>query len=281
MKTMYVKLDEQNKVVRCDTNNIEGFVRVEMKDGLTFDKMMSCFYQDGELVFDEQHYKNRVKLRNEKSLLFKKRIEDENTLRKIEMKNRLSQLTDDEARQVSSLFDCYEKNACYNTGDRFLYDGVLYKANTDIDKNNTQLPSPTCDLYTIVQYDDVYLSCFNLKIGVFMVKTGKVKFDNNYWLKKPDGTWSNTWNFFEIIYQDFGTHNVVYVYNVGKVSLTSTDGGETFTQSELSNDIFTNSDPVYINIPESEIDALVRKKLNPMNQNKIITWEEPMHEIAQ
>lgn len=112
-----------------------------------------------------------------------------------------------------------------------------------------------------------------------MVKMGKVKFDNNYWAKKPDGTWSNTWNFFDVLWQDFGTHNVVYIGNVGKVSLTSTDGGKTFTEGELVNDGFTSADPVYINIPESEIDALVRKKLNPMNQDKIITWEEPLHEV--
>ena len=149
MKIIYVKLNEQNKVVRCDTNDIDGCIEVEVEDDMNGDKLFSSFYIDGQIKFDADDYTRRVVKREEKMAAAKQRKLDEEKLKNIEMRYRLAALSDEEALSVMSLFPSWNKDEAYHSGERLVYDNKLYKLMNDTNGNNLP-PDKNASLYSVI-----------------------------------------------------------------------------------------------------------------------------------
>lgn len=150
MKTVYVKLNEQNKIVRCDTNDIYGHVRVDVDDDMTGDKLMSSFYIDGQIKFDADDYAKRVAKRREQMNAAKQRKLDEEKLKNIEMKYRLASLSDEDAMSVMSLFPSWDKDAKYQKDERVVYSDNLYRVLNDTN-GNSSTPDKNKSFYSVIR----------------------------------------------------------------------------------------------------------------------------------
>lgn len=112
-----------------------------------------------------------------------------------------------------------------------------------------------------------------------MIKKGKVKFCNNYWMDMGDGTWTNYDDYYDVVVHDFGAYTIGYLYQTASQKYVSTDGGKTYTEKDLEVAANCEARGPFMNI--IDMDAIVRRVLNPYNIDKIITWEEPLTEVPQ
>ena len=125
---VYIKIDDTNKIIECDTNNFDGYIEIEIDEELfNSGKILNCYYHDGEVVFDEVDYNDLQNQFDER----KKISEAKARLEQIMLDNTLLSLDDKTAREVRYLFDKWEPDKDYITGDRKRYDDNLYKCKQD------------------------------------------------------------------------------------------------------------------------------------------------------
>lgn len=105
-----------------------------------------------------------------------------------------------------------------------------------------------------------------------MIKTGQIKYDNNYWMNNGDGTWSNFHIYYDVIMHGFGAYNVVYVVGAFKDSLVSTDGGKTFDVKEHV--IYDNGSNPQMLVNVTNVEEAVENLM--ASGNKTVTWVKPM-----
>lgn len=125
---VYIKIDENNKILTCDTNNLGDLIEIEIDEELFYSgKILNCYYHDGEVVFDEVDYNDLQNQFDER----KKISEAKARLEQIMLDNTLLSLDDKTAREVRYLFDKWEPDKAYITGDRKRYGDNLYKCKQD------------------------------------------------------------------------------------------------------------------------------------------------------
>lgn len=121
---VYIQVDNKNKIIGCDTNDLGDSIEVEIEQDL-FDsyKILNCYYQNGEVVFNEDEYNDRPNksIENEKITKAKAKLDD------IMRQNALAFLDDSNAYEVRYLYDKWERDKDYITGDRKRYGDNLYK----------------------------------------------------------------------------------------------------------------------------------------------------------
>lgn len=121
---VYITVDEDNRVVSCDTNNFGSSIEVDIEpEMLESMKILSCSYINGQLVDDEEEYNKLLEI-NERD---KKYQESLIKFNEISMRNTLVALNDADAYEVRYLYDEWRPNTLYKVGDRILCDDNLYK----------------------------------------------------------------------------------------------------------------------------------------------------------
>lgn len=150
MKLVYIKTNEENKIVRCDTNKISDSVCVEVEDDMTGDKLFSSFYIDGQVKFDADDYASRVAKRQKQIATAKQKKIAMEKLESIEMKHRLASLSDEDAVSVMSLFPSWDKAASYQKGERVVYADNLYRVLNNTN-GNSLTPDKETSLYSVIQ----------------------------------------------------------------------------------------------------------------------------------
>ena len=70
----YIKIDENNKIISCDTNKFGNLISVDIDEELFNSmKILSCSYIDGEVVYDEvtrnEQFKAAEKAKSIRNLL--------------------------------------------------------------------------------------------------------------------------------------------------------------------------------------------------------------------
>lgn len=120
----YIKIDENNKIISCDTNKFGNLISVDIDEEL-FDsmKILSCSYIDGQVVYDEDNYNEQL----EAAEKAKKYQESLAKFNEINMRSTLTLLSDTDAYGVRYLYDPWEPNTDYVVGDRRLNGDILYK----------------------------------------------------------------------------------------------------------------------------------------------------------
>lgn len=133
---VYIKIDENNKISTCDTNNLGNLIEIEIDEELFYSgKILNCYYIDGEIIFNEDDYND---LQNQ-FIEQKKISEAKARLEQIMFNNTLLSLDDKTAREVRCLFDKWKPNKDYITGDRKRRGDNLYKCKQD-HKSQAQYP---------------------------------------------------------------------------------------------------------------------------------------------
>lgn len=133
---VYIEIDENNKISACDTNNLGNLIELEIDEELFYSgKILNCYYRDGKVVFDEDDYNDLQNQFEE----HKKISEAKARLEQIMLHNTLLSLDDKTAREVRCLYDKWERNKNYITGDRKRYGDNLYKCKEN-HKSQAQYP---------------------------------------------------------------------------------------------------------------------------------------------
>lgn len=133
---VYIKIDENNKILTCDTNNLGDLIEIEIDEELFYSgKILNCYYRDGEVVLDENDFNEQNNL-----ILERNKINDARAkLDEIMLKNALTTLDDTDAYEVRYLYNKWEPDKDYITGDRKRYGDNLYKCKQD-HKSQAQYP---------------------------------------------------------------------------------------------------------------------------------------------
>lgn len=120
----YIKIDENNKIIGCDTNKFGNLISVDVDEEL-FDstKILNCSYIDGQIVCNEDNHNEQL----EAAENAKKYQESLAKFNEINMINALTLLSDADAYEVRYLYDPWEPDTDYVVGDRRLNGDILYK----------------------------------------------------------------------------------------------------------------------------------------------------------
>ena len=133
---VYIGIDEKNKIITSSISDSTNLIEVEVDEELfNSGKILNCYYQNGEVVFDEDDY-NDLQNQFEES---KKINEAKARLEQIMLDNTLLSLDDNTAREVRYLYDKWKRDKDYITGDRKRYGDNLYKCKHD-HKSQAQYP---------------------------------------------------------------------------------------------------------------------------------------------
>lgn len=133
---VYINVDENNKIIGCDTNKFGNLISVDVDEEL-FDsmKILSCSYIDGQVVYNEDDHNEQL----EAAEKAKKYQESLAKFNEINMRNALTLLSDADAYEVRYLYDPWEPDTDYEVGDRRLNGDILYKCKQ---KHTSQLIYP-------------------------------------------------------------------------------------------------------------------------------------------
>lgn len=152
MGTIYVRTNEQGKIVRSDTNPIEDSIQIEIEDDLLEDvKILYCTYKDGRVTFDEEAYN---KEQNQNEAIKAQETMLETMMLKSSRAMFLSELPDEEAVKIPLMYDSWSMyiGRSLKAGARVEHNGLLYKVPQNIPvvlKN--QPPGPyTAALYVLI-----------------------------------------------------------------------------------------------------------------------------------
>lgn len=121
---LYIQIDENNKIISCDTNNFGNLISVDIDEEL-FDsmKILSCSYIDGQVIYNEDDHNEQL----EAAEKAKKYQESLAKFNEINMRSALTLLSDADAYEVRYLYDPWEPDTDYDVGDRRLNGDALYK----------------------------------------------------------------------------------------------------------------------------------------------------------
>ena len=121
---LYIQVDENNKIISCDTNKFGNLISVDIDEELFNSmKILSCSYIDGQVIYNEDE-RNKQLDSAEKAKKYQESLAKFN---EINMRNALTLLSDVDAYEVRYLYDPWERDTDYEVGDRRLYGDVLYK----------------------------------------------------------------------------------------------------------------------------------------------------------
>lgn len=121
---VYININENNKIVSCDTNKFGNLISVDIDEEL-FDsmKILSCSYIDGQVIYDKGKHNKQLQIAENA----KKYQESLTKFNEINMRNALTLLSDADAYEVRYLYDPWEPDTDYVVGDRRLNGDILYK----------------------------------------------------------------------------------------------------------------------------------------------------------
>lgn len=154
MINVYIRVDENGKIISCDTNDIGGTIPVEIDEELfNSTKILHCYYTDGEVVFNEKSYEEEYNAVEEQKSIDKarKKIED------IQFNNTLCSLDDAVAYEVKCLYPKWMGDSVtYRQGDRVLFEDNLYKCKqTHTSENGIfRTPDRLPALWDLINPDD-------------------------------------------------------------------------------------------------------------------------------
>lgn len=121
---VYINVDENNKIISCDTNKTDGLIEVDIDEDLFYSmKILNCYYKNNEVVLDENDYNNQQEATAKYSKIQEARIK----LNDIIIRNVLNTIDDTDAYEVRYLYDPWERDTDYEVGDRRLNGDILYK----------------------------------------------------------------------------------------------------------------------------------------------------------
>lgn len=121
---IYINVDENNKIISCDTNKTDGLIEVDIDEDLFYSmKILNCYYKNNEVVLDENDYNNQQESTAKYSKIQEARIK----LNDIIIRNVLNTIDDTDAYEVRCLYDPWEPDTDYEVGDRRLNGDILYK----------------------------------------------------------------------------------------------------------------------------------------------------------
>lgn len=146
---IYVDLDENNKIVRGDTNRLNSsMVELDVDDSyIDSGKLLCSYYIDGEVVFSQEDYD---KIEAEKQAYLDK-IEAEKRLKELETTRLLSTLDDEQAPSFIVLFPVWDGNkVSYKKDERLSYNNKLYKVIDEHISQNDLTPDIATFLYTML-----------------------------------------------------------------------------------------------------------------------------------
>lgn len=124
----YIEIDKNNKIITSSISKSRNLMKVEVNEELFYSgKILNCYYLDGEIIFNEDDYND---LQNQ-FIEQKKISEAKARLEQIMFNNTLLSLDDKTAKEVRYLYDKWEPDKDYITGDRKRYDDNLYKCKQD------------------------------------------------------------------------------------------------------------------------------------------------------
>ena len=148
---VYIKIDEKNKIIACDTNQFGEYIEVEVDEEL-FDsgKILNCYYQNGEVVFNDDEYNEQLK-QYEKN---KKIDEAKVKMEQIVLQSALASLDDVVAYEVRYLYDKWQPNTKYKVGDRRRYEDNLYKCKQAHTSQAEYTPDMIPALWDIIADDE-------------------------------------------------------------------------------------------------------------------------------
>ena len=133
---VYIGIDENNKIITSSISDSTNLIEVEVDEELfNSGKILNCYYQDGEVVFNNDEYNEQLK-QYEKN---KKIDEAKAKMEQIMLQSALASLDDKTAREVRYLYDKWKRDKDYITGDRKRYGDNLYKCKHD-HKSQAQYP---------------------------------------------------------------------------------------------------------------------------------------------
>lgn len=127
MGTIYVRTNEQGKIVHSDTNPIEDSIQIEIEDELLEDiKILYCTYKDGQVTFDEEAYN---KEQNQNEAVQAQETMLETMMLKSSRAMFLSELPDEEAVKIPLMYDSWSMyiGRSLKAGARVEHNGLLYK----------------------------------------------------------------------------------------------------------------------------------------------------------
>lgn len=187
MGTIYVRTNEQGKIVHSDTNSIEDSIQIEIEDDLLEDtKILYCTYKDGEVTFDEEAY-NKDQSQNEA-------IQTQETmLESIMLKSSramlLAELPDEEAIKIPLMYGEWNPNGYeYKKGDRFTYNDKFYKVLLDHTSQADWTPDTASSLYVEISDPSVEWPEFKQPTGAHdaYMKDDKVTYNGKHYISTMD-----------------------------------------------------------------------------------------------
>lgn len=120
----YINVDENNKIISCDTNKFGNLISVDIDEELFNSmKILSCSYIDGEIIYNADVHNEQL----EAAENAKRYQESLAKFNEMSMRNTLSLLSDAQAYEVRYLYDPWESDTDYEVGDRRLSGDILYK----------------------------------------------------------------------------------------------------------------------------------------------------------
>lgn len=152
MGSIYVRTNEQGKIVHSDTNPIEDSIQIEIEDELLEDiKILYCTYKDGKVTFDEEAYNKEQK---QDEVVQAQEMMLETMMLKSSRAMFLSELSDEEAVKIPLMYDSWSMyiGQSLKAGARVEHNGLLYKVlqNVPVVLEN-QPPGPyTAALYVLI-----------------------------------------------------------------------------------------------------------------------------------
>lgn len=192
MITVYISTDENGKIVCCDTNKSDDeMIQVEIANELYEDfKILSCYYKNGEIVFDKEDYNNQTtQQQKDQEIAEAKRI-----LADIQMNTVLMSIPDEQAYSVKVLYPEWDGNGYkYKQGDRFMYNGKFYKVLQDHTSQAEWLPDKAPSLYVEISDPSEEWPEFKQPSGAHdaYMKNDKVTYNGKHYISLID---SNTWS---------------------------------------------------------------------------------------
>lgn len=133
---VYIKIDENNKIISCDTNKFGNLISVDIDEELFNSmKILSCSYIDGQVIYNKDSRNKQLKAAEQA----RKYQESLAKFNEINMRSALTLLSDADAYEVRYLYDPWEPDTDYEVGDRRLNGDILYKCKQ---KHTSQLIYP-------------------------------------------------------------------------------------------------------------------------------------------
>lgn len=159
----YINVDENNKIISCDTNKFGDPIEVEIDEDLFYSmKILNCNYENGEVILDEDNYNNQQEATAKYNEIQEARIK----LNDIIIRNALNTIDDADAYKVRVLYDEWKPDTYYEVDNRRQYYCNLYKCKQSHTSQSQYTPDLIPALWDIIAPDDPDLGTIDNPIPV-------------------------------------------------------------------------------------------------------------------